>query len=447
MPVSFFKTTAALCFLAQILLASLSRADTFNSASLAAPFEATSSSARDAGLAGSLYYSDGDSAEMLQNPAALSSMKFSQVGLHHNTWFADVVQEVVTFGLPLGDSRAFGMTVNYVNYGRFQGRDETGRTTTSLGASDLGIGMGYSQRLIGPVFAGGILRSMEQTLADQSYTTYAGDFGLSARLNRPISLSFSYLNFGSAISGSQLAARLRLGADWKVIESSDASLHLGAGYILVLQGEAEINAGLEAMIGQLFSVRAGASFPTQSTEVEGLRNVTFGAGFYPGAVRFDYAYLPYGDLGSVQRVSLSYSFLAPTQPTPTPIPVPTRTVTATPSLPPPPLPPLQTPSPTPTATPTPKPAARAADLEFVIQVSGKKLDQARESVKAGKLVEAVKLYSDAVQSSPEDFVAWREMGDLYRKLDKKDFALRCYEEVLRLRPSDQEFRKWLDTYR
>ena len=66
------------------------------------------------------------------------------MSLHHNSWIADIVEETVALGVPLGALGGLGAQADYVNYGHFQGYDDFGNPTTALGASDLGLGLGWS---------------------------------------------------------------------------------------------------------------------------------------------------------------------------------------------------------------------------------------------------------------------------------------------------------------
>src|SRR5688572_6576204 len=80
----------------------------FSGAAYSAPFETTASSARSAGMGGALYFSDGDSSLLIQNPAGLAGIKSAQVSFHHNNWVADILQETVVLALPYGAPKSGG---------------------------------------------------------------------------------------------------------------------------------------------------------------------------------------------------------------------------------------------------------------------------------------------------------------------------------------------------
>jgi hypothetical protein len=419
----------------------------FSGAGFSAPFDNTVALARTAGMGGALYFSDGDSSLLLQNPAALSELRHPQMSLHHNSWIADVIQEIVVLGLPLGQAKnraALGITANYVNYGHFQGRDETGRITTALGASDLGLSLGFGGHLIGPISGGLSLKSMQQTLADQSYTSFSVDVGLLAQPGKEIWLSAAYGNLGSSIGGSERAGMLRLGLAAGTALGSEAAFRFGLGANLRPQGESQFNVGAEIGLSEVFQMRAGYSLPLQNVEISGLNNLALGAGFKVLQLTLDYAYLPFGELGAVHRVSIHYAFaqnqelMAPPPGAPQPKPV------AQPQAAPPALPPAPAAQPSAVATPL---AAGADGVEFVMEVPDRHLAEARRLAGQGEALKAIAAYSLAIEDAPEDAKAWRELGDLYFKSGKHDFALRCYEEVVKLRPENIELKAWIGQQR
>jgi tetratricopeptide (TPR) repeat protein len=188
--------------------------------------------------------------------------------------------------------------------------------------------------------------------------------------------------------------------------------------------------------------------PWSDTGIDGLQSIAFGASFKIEPVTLDYAYIPYGDLGNVQRLSLSYSFASP-KPAPKPSLPPKPVFRATPSQPPA-LAPLAaiataSPSPSPIALPvqTARPTEVENDLEIVETVPDKDLDEARSLVAQGKIVPAINAYSQAIERSPEDAIAWQELADLYFQVGKPDFALLCYKEVVKLNPDSNALKAWI----
>lgn len=75
------------------------------------------------------------------------------------------------------------------------------------------------------------------------------------------------------------------------------------------------------------------------------------------------------------------------------------------------------------------------------------LSAARAAVKEGRLKDAVGSYVDWLRANPNDAQAWGELGGIYRALGYKNYAIHCYEAVLRLQPGNAQLNSWLESYR
>jgi len=91
---------------------------------------------------------------------------------------------------------------------------------------------------------------------------------------------------------------------------------------------------------------------------------------------------------------------------------------------------VMSPPPATSAAPAPSALFRGAELE-----------------KQGKNLEAIAAYNEAIKANNNDKVAWRALGNLYFKQKQKPEAVRCFEQVQRLNPSDASFKAWLDKYK
>ena len=156
-----------------------------------------------------------------------------------------------------------------------------------------------------------------------------------------------------------------------------------------------------------------------------MTNLAVGTGAWISSVRLDYSYLPFGEFGGVQRISLAYAYGKPAETTPV----------------------LKlAPRPRPAASPVPMATPVSTGIEFVVKVPGADLDAARSLAGKGLLKEAVLAYNDALAKDPGNASAWRELGEVYFKLGKKDFALQCFDEAVKLNP-DADLQNWLAKYR
>ena len=265
---------------ALLLLLALPAAETmaatkiFKAASLALPMNSRMGSARSSVLGLGFTGIADDPAALLWNPAGLSLIKTGQVGLHHNSWIGEVTQETVLFALPMKKLGGFGVMVNYVNYGTFDGRTATGVPTRTLGASDLGYGIGWGRNLTDRVSAGFVFRRQQQTLADESYSNLSADLGMLVQLPWNLRFGASYNNFGTQLAESSSATAMRSGLAWQTAFNNGMKLLLGAGYSMEPNGTDRVNLAGEFKVNSLITMRAGYEHRLADDLIDGFTGAT-----------------------------------------------------------------------------------------------------------------------------------------------------------------------------
>ena len=257
-----------------------------------------------------------DSSALLWNPAGLGRLTLSEIGLHHNSWLVDTVQETLVYGMPLGEWGGAAAAVNYINYGSFESRDSAGVLGSSYTVSMVGFSAGWGKEFGGHISGGISLKGLQQTIASQSFTGFGADIGALWSPDKAWKAGLSYTNLGGTFGGSSLASSLRLGGSYATEELKDNKLILAVGAQLETQGTTRIDLGAEDVLFATLAVRAGYELSTTDPLLGGLSGLTLGAGYLAQHFSIDYAYLPYGDLGTSHRLSVAYQFGGSTVPTP-----------------------------------------------------------------------------------------------------------------------------------
>ncbi|TET59434.1 PorV/PorQ family protein, partial [Candidatus Aerophobetes bacterium] len=188
--------------------------------------------------------------------------------------------------------------VNYVNMGKMEGRDEWGEPSGEFSASDLQVSLGYGNQISPRLDVGLAVGLIESKIADDSESTYSGNLGILFSLSESVSLALVGQNIGSSLGDDSLPFALRGGAAVK----SD-SLILAADLASPSDGPVYYCAGFEWWLGKALALRAG--YRSERSIGSG---ITAGLGFQKGRVRLDYAYVPYDELGTAQRISLHLRF-------------------------------------------------------------------------------------------------------------------------------------------
>jgi tetratricopeptide (TPR) repeat protein len=65
----------------------------------------------------------------------------------------------------------------------------------------------------------------------------------------------------------------------------------------------------------------------------------------------------------------------------------------------------------------------------------------------GRYKEAADTYIQAIQLNPQDAKAWYRLGMIYYQTHSKAYAVRCFEEVAKLKPEDHSLADWLGKYK
>ena len=287
-------------------------------------------SARAIGL-GSTYVGIAEgSTTLLWNPAGLAKLLDAEISLHHTSALVGANQEMAVLGLPLGAGNGLGLALNYEDNGVFDGRDVNGAATGDFSSRAYGANLGWGFKGPGSLSLGVAAKANRQDIAGTAMDAFALDLGLLWDLGSDASLGVAYTNLGPAVNGFQLAQGLRVGASSYVGKCSNFQWLLAVSAESLTRGENSFHFGLEHTLYHLLSLRAGYAVDVPAPVVNGLVGLTLGGGIALDKFSVDYAYVPLGELGNMQRVSLTYNFGERCKTAPAPLAKATATRTPTP---------------------------------------------------------------------------------------------------------------------
>jgi hypothetical protein len=258
------------------------------------------------------------------NPASLARVEAeapSEAALGYDALLESAYAGSAAYARPMGRDGAFAAGLVYASQGKQTAYNAVGDASGSFTPSDLALGAWYARRLLGPLSLGGGVKIIRSSLDDRSATTAALDFGLLAKHvadfgDSPIDLGASITNVGPPMklggTSDPLPARVRAGAQWRLSPSFDAGLDIN----LPVDQDPFVTLGVEGRIPAsavgskkpwIIALRGGYD-QSRTRGVEGFTGFSAGAGFDFSALRFDYAWIPFGDLGSVNRISIAFRF-------------------------------------------------------------------------------------------------------------------------------------------
>ena len=248
------------------------------------------------------------------NPAGLAFTATPEFSMMHNDWLGLVNHEHFSVALPdlVGPNGTLGLSFSYLatdDIKRTTVADPNGLGTGTFNASDLMFSVGYGHKLSENFAVGGTLRFLRERLYTYSDNTFTGDLGV--RFNPGV----EGLTFGASVLG--LGGKLKFVRDecdlpttymaglayrFKYYRTSHLTVAIDG---VKPSDETMYGAiGIECELGDYAVGRMG-----YSSRKDVSNGLSFGFGVRDGENWFlDYAYAAQGDLGSTNRVSLTYRY-------------------------------------------------------------------------------------------------------------------------------------------
>jgi tetratricopeptide (TPR) repeat protein len=391
-------------------------------AALVTPLSALGASARADAMGDAFTGLADDDSALFFNSAGLSGLTDSRISLNHNSYLGSTFEETLLVGLPAGDLGGFAGTLQYVFWGALDARDSSGVDQGTYLDNDIALGVGWGKEWAKGFSFGAALYGTQQKIVDTLYSSLSGQIGLLWTPRDDFRLGLVYTGFGTPILGQALASDLKAGASTLFHLGGDKTLLLALSGFYEPNGISRLQGGIEAGFQKSFFLRAGYQLPLSDNQVPGFTNFSAGAGLRVESLTLDYAFVPYGDLGTSHRISLSYDF-----PNPTPVPVQAVTV-------------FVTPVPTPTPVLAPGPVKSSVKVLFEVPASG------ATTVTDFATAALIQKYEKATEDNPQDAEAWHQLGLAYWKVGRIPLSVQCLQQAYRLNPVDLKLKAWLDQY-
>jgi tetratricopeptide (TPR) repeat protein len=402
-----------------------------STASLVTPLTSLGASARTDALGGAFTGIADDPSALFFNSAGLSGLQGARISLNHNSYLAGTFEETLLVGLPAGDLGGFAGAIQYVFWGALDERDAFGVNQGTSDDSDIALSLGWGKALSQNFSIGAAVYGTQQKIVETLYSSLSGQAGLLWIPWKDFRAGLVYTGFGTPVSGQSLASDLKGGVSNLFRWGSNKTFLLAFSGYYEPNGVSQLQGGLEAGFEKNYFIRAGYQLPLSDNQISGFTGFTAGAGVRIESLTLDYAFVPYGDLGTSNRISLGYDF-----PNPTPVVRPVTVFAPVPAKP-------VTVFVTPTAVaPTPvAPAKSSVAVHFEVPVG------AAPTITDFQLAAQIQKLEQATETNPGNASIWHQLGNAYWKAGKIDMAVQCLQQASRLNPADEKLQIWLDQYR
>ena len=243
------------------------------------------------------------------NPANLNFIDRKEFSFSHTIWFEDVNYEWLAFALPTQYFGIFGFAFQYVSYGTIDKIDNEQNSDGSFSPLDMALYLSYANSY--KDFNFGINLKYIYSKIEQSASAVAFDVGTTYKLNNNKTfVGATITNFGTKMKFDKEAESLpflfKVGGSHYILDNLIVSLDLN----FPQDNEVYIDFGTQYAIeiadNLNFALRAG--YEGRNKDIPGFNWINLGFGFEYLDYIFDYAFVPYGDIGMTHRLSFSIKF-------------------------------------------------------------------------------------------------------------------------------------------
>ncbi len=301
----FFLAFLSAFFIANACFASFSKNDI---GTTGAQFLKLGAGARAAAMGDAFSAIAEDSTAIYWNPAGLAKMEKRSLSLMHSVWFDNMYYDWASFAINTNFG-TLGIGAQYFSYGSIKKIDELGNQISEFEPSDLAVNLSYAKELLGICW--GLNAKYISSKIEKTATAYAFDFGTRFNLtenNFPIAIVAQ--NIGTKLkyveAEENLPLNLRLGCGFRLASDWLIALDINSP----VDNEINVCSGVEYQHETdddvFIAVRAG--YNTKSKDLPGLKGITAGLGYGFHEYTFDYAFVPFGEFGTIHKIAVSIKF-------------------------------------------------------------------------------------------------------------------------------------------
>lgn len=260
------------------------------------------------------------------NPAGLAVTQQRELAYSYLRYVQEIDSPVyLGYAHPMGRT-TWGANFAYLSVDGFDVRDaqgvpqqsETVSVRNGFGTVGLARSFWYEK-----LFLGGALRVVHEDIAGSAKSSVVGDLGAILKPNSVLSLGFAMQNFGTSSANvarvTRGGAALRLGdfvtTSVELNKASDSGARIGIGGEFQLPEEYLDIGQLTLRMGYHNADSLGQNFDdtAKALRLDRASGISFGFGMYTSqafgyGVSLDYAFVPYGALGTVDQISLKLKF-------------------------------------------------------------------------------------------------------------------------------------------
>jgi len=246
------------------------------------------------------------------NPAGLATVRRPELAAMHMEYFQDIQYEWAAFAMPTKSHGTWGISISNLHVDDIERRlEDTDANIGEFESSDSAYGLHYGTRIGSRLALGGTAKYIRQSLDSVTANAFGIDLGALYDTGwKELRLGAAAQNLGTKVKfrseSDPLPMTFRVGASKpflakKLLLSSDIVMPRDNDIALALGGE------YKHSLATSLAATMRAGYMTGS-DVDGLSGISAGGGLVFGRAAFDFAWVPFGDLGNAYRFSLHLKF-------------------------------------------------------------------------------------------------------------------------------------------
>lgn len=276
----------------------------------AAQFLKLGAGARATGMGDAFVAISNDATSVYWNPAGLNRIEKKSVSVMHALWLEEIFYDWASYVHPTNFGN-FGIGIQYVSYGEIKEMDEDGfETGESFKPSDLAATISYGRNICNVLL--GLNIKYISSKIKESASAVAVDIGMMREFaikDKKISTGLVVQNLGTEMKfvdeKDPLPLSIKVGGAYDIRENWVVALDVN------LPADNKIGFGVGSeyshKLSEKFNVAGRAGYNTR-TDTGGLSGLTLGLGFGYTDYSLEYAFVPFGDMGSTHRISVGIKF-------------------------------------------------------------------------------------------------------------------------------------------
>jgi hypothetical protein len=241
------------------------------------------------------------------NPGGLGFLSATELSGQHLVYLEDMHYEFASIVHPFSKKSGIAASIQYLGSGDITKTDPTGADVGDFSAHYAAYSLAYGRALTERLALGLTGKAIEAKLDDVSGHAFAGDIGFLYKAHPKATLAATLSNLGTDLKflqdGDPLPMAFRVGTALRPF----TRLTVSADVVHRKSGLTSLHMGFAWRPLEILSLRGGYRTDTLKG-LDAMAGVSAGLGLHVWGQELAYAWVPYGDLGDTQYVSLTMRF-------------------------------------------------------------------------------------------------------------------------------------------